>query len=175
MDNKSNLEENQSLAEDSDIKINEPASRGKRILLFLIPILIILLSGLIYFIVSYFRDANTQEVKVEKVNKQLTDNYLYHDFDGILVGLYTADNQRSFLKVSFSIQMSDEATMDALTSKSPIVRDAVQLFLRELRPEELSGTAGVLMIKTEFIKRINKIISPMKIDDILFKELLLSN
>lgn len=158
-----------------EIQIKDPVSRGKRILLFLIPLTIIALVVIAYFLVSYFRQTTTNTTDTNNSKKELSENYKYYEFDDILVGIMSGNNSRSFLKMSLSIKVSDEKILDELSSKSSVIKDAINLFLRELKSEELSGTSGIIMIKTELMKRINKIISPAKIDDILFKELLLSN
>ena len=50
--------------------------------------------------------------------------------------------------------------------------DNFQVYLRELRPEELSGTKGVVRLKEELLVRVNGAVDPIKVYDILFKEIL---
>jgi flagellar FliL protein len=53
------------------------------------------------------------------------------------------------------------------------VLDAFQIYLRELRPEDLEGSAGILRVKEELLRRINLAIQPPLATDILFKEVII--
>jgi flagellar FliL protein len=53
------------------------------------------------------------------------------------------------------------------------VIDSFQTHLREMRPEDLDGSAGMYRLKEELLRRINQAVFPAKVDAILFKELLL--
>ena len=50
--------------------------------------------------------------------------------------------------------------------------DNFQVYLRELRPEELSGTKGIFRLKEELLVRVNNAVHPARVYDILFKEIL---
>jgi flagellar FliL protein len=54
----------------------------------------------------------------------------------------------------------------------PEIRDALQPFLRELRPEDLAGSAGVFRIKEEMTRRVKDRVGPDKVDDILIQDLI---
>ena len=55
------------------------------------------------------------------------------------------------------------------TSPSPFV---VQGFLRELRPEDLAGSAGSFQLRAEILRRVNLIAAPGKVDAVLIEEML---
>lgn len=150
-----------------------PVNKGKRVLLLLLPVVIVLLSAVAYFLISYFKTTETEVVK-EEIIEEKSYKYLYYDIDKVIVALISSPTKRNFLKISVSLQVRDENTVKILQEKGPIIKDAFQLFLRELKAEELTGSSGILMIKQELLKRVNKIIAPDSIQDILFKELLLS-
>ena len=52
----------------------------------------------------------------------------------------------------------------------PRVMDAFQTYLRELRPSDLDGSAGLYRLKEELTRRVNASIAP-KINAVLFKEI----
>ena len=54
----------------------------------------------------------------------------------------------------------------------PRVEDAFQVFMRELRPSDLEGSAGMFRLKEELLRRVNMTVYPAKVDAVLFKELL---
>ena len=49
-----------------------------------------------------------------------------------------------------------------------------QGFLRELRPEDLSGSAGSYQLRMEILRRVNLVIAPAKINAVLIQEMLIS-
>jgi flagellar FliL protein len=53
----------------------------------------------------------------------------------------------------------------------PRVMDAFQSYLRELRPTDLDGSAGLYRLKEELTRRVNASVSPNCITALLFKEI----
>jgi flagellar basal body-associated protein FliL len=54
-----------------------------------------------------------------------------------------------------------------------MIKDSIIVFLREIRSSDLASSGGSMMLKTELLKRINKIMYPIILKDILFREILL--
>jgi flagellar FliL protein len=54
----------------------------------------------------------------------------------------------------------------------PRLLDLFQTYLREMRPEELRGSAGTWRLREELIARANIAIAPARVTDVLFTELL---
>ena len=54
----------------------------------------------------------------------------------------------------------------------PRVEDLFQVYLRELRPADLEGSAGTYRLREELLKRVNIALHPAEVDAVLFKELL---
>jgi flagellar FliL protein len=51
--------------------------------------------------------------------------------------------------------------------------DSFQVYLRELRVEDLKGSAGMYRLREDLLRRINEAARPVKISDVLFKEMLI--
>jgi flagellar protein FliL len=96
----------------------------------------------------------------------------YEDLQEFLVNLNTGGKQTSFLKLVVTLDISDAAARQAVDANMPRIRDSFQVYLRELRAEDLRGSAGLQLLREELLLRVNKIIAPAKIDDILFKEII---
>ena len=54
----------------------------------------------------------------------------------------------------------------------PRIIDNFQVYLRELRVEDLQGSAGMLRLREELMMRVNNAVKPAKVNDVLFKEML---
>jgi flagellar protein FliL len=88
------------------------------------------------------------------------------------VNLNTDGHGESFLKVTVALEVADQATMTAIQPRMAKVVDAFQVYLRELRPSDLQGSAGIYRLKEELLRRVNVAIAPAQVDSILFKEIL---
>jgi flagellar FliL protein len=53
----------------------------------------------------------------------------------------------------------------------PRVMDAFQTYLREMRPNDLEGSAGLYRLRDELTRRVNLAVAPTKINAVLFKEI----
>ena len=54
----------------------------------------------------------------------------------------------------------------------PRLLDLFQTYLREMRPEELRGSIGTYRLREELMSRANIAAAPVRIQDLLFVELL---
>jgi flagellar protein FliL len=54
----------------------------------------------------------------------------------------------------------------------PRVLDTFQVFMRELRPQDLEGSAGLYRLKEELTRRVNVAVFPARVEAVLFKELM---
>jgi hypothetical protein len=55
----------------------------------------------------------------------------------------------------------------------PRLQDLFQTYLREMRPEELRGSAGTYRLREELITRANVAVMPARITNILFVQMLI--
>lgn len=97
---------------------------------------------------------------------------LYQKMDDFLVNLTSKRNQPSFLKLKVVLVIPNEKIQEKVNAVMPRIRDTLQTYLRELRSEDLEGSAGLYRLRQELLLRVNKIISPDDINDILFEEIL---
>jgi flagellar FliL protein len=70
------------------------------------------------------------------------------------------------------LEIHDEETIPKLEKLLPRIFDRFQVYLRELRTEDISGSAGVYRLKEELLSRVNKAIAPARVSDVLFREML---
>ncbi|MBB4840150.1 flagellar FliL protein [Sphingomonas kyeonggiensis] len=93
------------------------------------------------------------------------------DVPAMMVNLRSPDGQARFLKLHFMIVPGDGVAPDDLKEKLPLVLDSFQPFLRELRPEDLSGSAAVFRIKEEMMVRATATLGDGQVKDILIQDL----
>lgn len=96
----------------------------------------------------------------------------YLDLDEMVITLGGVGRKSSFLKMRLSLELrspEDEARIKAIL---PRIVDNFQVFLRELRIEELQGSQGLYRVKEELLARVNAAAHPTKVRDVLFREML---
>jgi len=95
------------------------------------------------------------------------------DMPEVLVNLSTAGgNERTqYLKVKVVLELPDQEMAVQIQPVMPRLMDTFQTYLRELRPTDLDGSAGLYRLKEELTRRVNAAIAPSRINAVLFKEI----
>ena len=78
-----------------------------------------------------------------------------------------------YLKVKVVLEVKDAPVVALITPSMPRVTDIFQTYLRELRPTDLSGSAGLFRLKEELTRRVNAAVSPNQVNAVLFKEVVI--
>ncbi len=90
----------------------------------------------------------------------------------VSVNLRSPDGQPRFLKVRFVLVPKHAGEEEKLKEKLPLILDAFQPFLRELRPEDLAGSAAVFRLKEEMLVRATSVTGPDAVRDVLIQDLI---
>jgi len=97
---------------------------------------------------------------------------VFVDVPEVLVNLSNTGSDRTqYLKVKVVLELQDDKLKEQITPVMPRVMDTFQTYLRELRPTDLEGSAGLYRLKEELTRRVNAAIAPNKITAVLFKEI----
>lgn len=100
------------------------------------------------------------------------DGVVFYTLPDMVVNIQSADGRPTFLKLKLTLEMHDHDLATQLQGQSPRMQDMFQGFLRELRPEDLAGSAGSYQLRTEILRRVNLIAAPAKVDAVLIEEML---
>ncbi len=96
----------------------------------------------------------------------------FYDLPQMVVNLSSTDNKDQFLKLKVSLELANEGEAKVIEARIARVMDAFQVYLRELRPSDLAGSAGIYRLKEELRRRVNLAVYPVQVISILFKEIL---
>jgi flagellar FliL protein len=97
---------------------------------------------------------------------------VFVDMPDVLVNLSSSGGDRTqYLKVKVVLEVPDQAVMAQIQPVMPRLMDTFQTYLRELRPTDLDGSAGLYRLKEELTRRVNAAIAPSRINAVLFKEI----
>jgi flagellar FliL protein len=90
----------------------------------------------------------------------------------LLVNLVGNPGDRvQYLKVKLVLEVKEEKQVEMIKPTLPRVSDIFQTYLRELRPSDLNGSAGLFRLKEELTKRVNVALAPQQVNAVLFKEI----
>lgn len=96
----------------------------------------------------------------------------FYDVPDILVNIQTSDGSTSYLKLSVALELDSDLEKPGLQVLMPRLVDQFQSYLRELRLDDLKGSAGVMRIKEELLRRVNVSAAPYHVRDVLLKEMI---
>lgn len=96
----------------------------------------------------------------------------YVDVPPMVVNLRSPDGAARFLKLHFVLVPGESGNGAAIKDKLPALLDAFQPFLRELRPEDLSGSAAVFRVKEELLRRAIETMGDGAVRDVLIQDLI---
>ena len=100
------------------------------------------------------------------------ENVVFVTMPEMLVNITEPDGRPAYLKLKLTLEAPDDAAVTALTQHIPRVSDQFNGFLRELRTDDLSGTAGAYRLRLELLRRVNLVIAPQQINAVLIEEML---
>jgi flagellar FliL protein len=91
----------------------------------------------------------------------------------MLVNLVGSPGERvQYLKVRVVLEMKEDRQIEAIKPTMPRVTDIFQTYLRELRPADLNGSAGLFRLREELTRRVNTAIAPNQVNAVLFREII---
>jgi flagellar FliL protein len=97
---------------------------------------------------------------------------LFIDVPDMLVNLVGLPGERvQYLKVKVVLEVKEEKQVEAIKPTLPRVTDIFQTYLREMRPTDINGSAGLFRLKEELTRRVNAAVSPSQVNAVLFKEI----
>ncbi len=148
-----------------------PQSNKSKLIIAAAVLLILFIAGGIFAFMQMKHKKEAEELA--KIEAQKQDDMIFTDVDDIVVNLDTRGKGISFLKLRVSLQVKGKANSDNVARLMPKIRDVMQTYLRELRPSDLSGSYGLYKLREELLLRINAIVYPTQVDDLLFKDVLI--
>ncbi len=147
---------------------------GSKLIIILIALLLLGAAGAGFMLIG---GSDEEEVAEEVVEEQpaapveIPEAYFY-ELPEMTVNLVSNSGGSRFLRLKVNLELQSEADVVALEKVLPRVIDDFQVFLRELRVEDLQGSAGTYRLKEALLMRVNQAAQPLEISNVLLKEIL---
>lgn len=97
----------------------------------------------------------------------------FKDLPDLIVNLNTGGKKAVFLNMKVSLELTSNSDKDKVDVLIPRITDYFQVYLRELRVEDLEGSAGMYRLREELLARVRLAVTPIKVRDVLFKQILI--
>lgn len=94
------------------------------------------------------------------------------DLPEIVSNLNAPGRRASFVRLRARLEIADAAQAGLVQAAMPRLQDLFATYLREVRPEELRGSAGSQRLREELIARAAIAVAPARVTDVLFVEIL---
>lgn len=148
-----------------------PKRRGKLLLLVGLPVLLAAGGAGAWFagLVPGFGAAGTPAAETAAA---APEKPVFVDMPDIVANLNAPGRRASYIKLRSKLEVARAADARALQEAMPRLQDLFTTYLREVRPEELRGSAGTYRLREELMVRASVAAPPAKVTDVLFVELL---
>ncbi|HEY8963460.1 MAG TPA: flagellar basal body-associated FliL family protein [Alphaproteobacteria bacterium] len=158
---------------------------AKKLLMIVIPVLVLGVAAALYF--TGVLDGSKEEGKEgEHVEASAeggaggeggegggVPGAIFMEVPDLLVNLSNTGGQGRFLKLKVKLEVGSQEDLTKLESVAPRVVDQFQTFLREMRVQDMRGSAGIYRLRQELLYRVNLAAAPVKVKDVLFQEILI--
>ena len=157
--------------------VKSPINPAVRKLLLIVGVILLLVvggfaaayfTGLVDPVIAWITGGDVQEE--DQVASK--GDAVFFPLEEVIVNLNTGGRQSTFLKIKISLELADAGDISRIETVMPRIMDNFQVYLRELRIEDLKGAAGMYRLREELLTRVNIAAAPAKINDVLFKEML---
>lgn len=97
---------------------------------------------------------------------------IFYDMGEVVVNLQTDGKRQVFLKLVMQLELEAEEDKATIEKIKPRIIDNFQTYLRELRLDDLRGSAGLYRLREELLFRVTEAAQPVKVKDVLIQQML---
>jgi len=156
----------------TDADATPPAPQGRRKLLMLAgPLVLAGLLAVLWFTGMLPRWLGLSHPS--KAAEQAAPPPIFIDLPEMVANLNGNPRRPSYVKLVARIEVARPEDAERVRQAMPRLQDLFQTYLREMRPEELRGSAGTYRLREELIARADAAAAPARITDVLFTQMLI--
>lgn len=99
---------------------------------------------------------------------------VYYELPEMYANIVSNEGENAVLKLVVLLEVDSEETVHLIEPLLPRIVDRYQGFLRELRMDDVKGSAGYYRLKLELLRRVNLAVAPVKVNDLTIDSLLVN-
>jgi flagellar protein FliL len=155
----------------------EAAAKGgrKKLVVIALPVLLVLVAGGLWFSGVLPRMLGLAHEPPHGARQENAPPAapIYVEIPELVANLNGNPRRPAYIKVKPRLEVAKQEDVARVQSAMPRLLDMFQTFLRETRPEELRGSAGIHRLREELIARANIAVPGGGVTDVLFTEMLI--
>jgi flagellar FliL protein len=146
------------------------ASGRRKLILLAIPLVLVLAGAGLWFsgVLPHMLGMDRQADRAEE--PAVPPSYV--DLPEMVANLNSGKNRPSYVKLTARIEVPRPDDVVKVKAAMPRLQDLMQTYLREMRPEELRGSAGTYRLREELLVRANAAVAPARVSDVLFTQMI---
>jgi flagellar FliL protein len=151
----------------------KPAGGKKKLILLAMPVLLIAAIAGLWFsgvLPGLLGMRHDEKPNLEAAKPEVP---VFVDLPDMIANLAGPSAKPSYVKLQARLELSRQEDADKVKQSMPRLQDMFQTYLREMRPDELRGSAGTYRLREELLGRANVAVAPVKVTDVLFTQLLI--
>jgi flagellar FliL protein len=154
----------------------EPAKKGGKgkLVILAVPLLLAAIGAGLWFtgILPKMLGMEKHEEHAEEEHKAAGPP-TFVDVPEMVANLNAGPHKSSYVKMNARVEVPKPDDVEKVKAAMPRLQDMMQTYLREMRPEELRGSAGTYRLREELLVRANAAVAPAKVTDVLFTQMLI--
>ena len=160
-------------AADGDATPEKKSGKGKLLILVCGVVLLLGIGAGLWFtgILPGMLGMKKEDPQKDAVAKPVPPSYL--DLPELVANLNGNPQRPSYIKIVARLEIPKPDDVDKVRAVMPRLQDMMQTYMREMRPDELRGSAGTYRLREELIARANTAAAPAKVSDVLFTQMLI--
>ena len=157
---------------DEVAEVPEKKGGKRKLIVIAVPLVLILTGAGLWFsgILPHLLGMDKHEAKTAEPAKPVPPSYVA--IPEMVANLNSGSRKPSYVKLAARVEVPRPEDVDKVKAALPRLQDLMQTYLREMRPEELRGSAGTYRLREELLVRANAAVAPAKISDVLFTQIL---
>lgn len=158
----------------SEADVAPPAKSGKKKLMLIgIGAAVLLIGGGAgaYFAGVFSGDTPPATADGEHAEAAPPVNPTYWSAPDLIVTLNANERKTRYLKLRTTLELASPDDVAKLEEFTPRLIDYCQIYLRELRPDELRGSAAIVRLREELLRRVNLAVAPVAVRNLYFTDI----
>jgi flagellar protein FliL len=151
----------------------EPAKSGgrRKLILLAVPVALVGVSAGLWFSGVLPRLLGMQHAETP-TDQATPQKPIYVDLPELIANLNSSPQRPSYVKLTARLEVQKQEDVERVKTAMPRLQDLFLTYMREMRPQELRGSAGTYRLREELIARANLAVAPARITDVLFTQML---
>ncbi len=142
-----------------------------RTLLTLALLLALVLTYLMFFPKSKITLPSFEDKTEQNLPLTGQDGLYFVELPSMKINLKPGESNYTYIEISIALELSKASDKKDISALLPRIQDAINIYLREVSSSELQESGSLYRMKEALLERINFLIAPAHINDVLFKEL----